>query len=390
MKNKKQLKIFIGILFFCFLFVGFFCAINNKVSALEVSYPVISGENLNTDTNLTLPKYVLYLFNAGVFLGFFAIFISLVIAGVMYILSAVSAEARAEAKDRIVGAISGLLILVLTYLIITTINPQLSVFNLNSLPETPATTVAKTTPGVYFYKSSGCPPEKNAEVSTSNVPDLGKLKNQVHSVGIIQDPNTESYYITILYNNPGLWGKCQYITTDSTATTTCKPVTPFASSASVYKYDFHPEENNPPDGGVYFYRKSYWNNSGGYYFVSNDEIKNAGIYVHALDNPDSTLIFTGVPEDEQDCVGYDKDGTCISRTPPTLGGENISSVGIDGNYLVLFVYAKPGDDPIWSDCQEFPTTDDINKTGPQQIKWKSIRNNNGVIPNWVIIIPIQR
>ena len=80
---------------------------------------------------------MLYLFNAGMLLGFFAVFISLAIAGSMYFLSPAKPDLLTEAKDRVGGAVSGLLILVLTYLIITTVNPQLSVFHLADLPELP-------------------------------------------------------------------------------------------------------------------------------------------------------------------------------------------------------------------------------------------------------------
>jgi hypothetical protein len=94
-----------------------------------------------------------------------------------------------------------------------------------------------------------------------------------------------------------------------------------------------------------------------------------------------------VPQEEQNCTKYDKNGICTNRNPQSLSGENISSVIIDGNYLALFVYVAP--DGKWTSCQEFPTSDDINKTGPQQIKWQPIRNNEGVIPNYIAIIPIK-
>ena len=76
---------------------------------------------------------------------------------------------------------------------------------------------------------------------------------------------------------------------------------------------------------------------------------------------------------------------------PNHSQENISSVKIKGNYLVMFVYFGPGDTSagIWSACQEYPSVDDANKLGPQQIKWDKIRNN-GNLPNYVMIFPIKK
>lgn len=372
--KKTQKKFAAKIIFACF--ASFFCfLINNAFAAgLEVSYPVISGQTLTEETKL--PEFVFYLFNAGIFLGYFSVFISLIIAGVMYFLSPVSAELRAASKDRIYGAMSGLLILTLLYLIVTTINPQLSFFH--TQPIQPVETPPEETkpPGVYFNLSPGCP-DVNIQPHTSSVADLESLKNKVNSVDIVQDSENNTYYVSILYENVNFWGKCQYLDPNIG----CHQVDQFTNSSSVYKYNFTPNGD-----GVYFYRKSYFNEKGGYYKVPNSKIK--GIYIEKLEN----LHFIGVPIEEQICVKYNSNGDCASKTPPNLGGENISSVKINGDYLVLFVYFGPQDNPsgIWTSCQEFPTIDDVNKLGPQQIKWKSIRNNGGVIPNYVVIIPMQR
>lgn len=348
---------------------------------LEVAYPIIDGQALNEGTQL--PQYVLYLFNLGMFVGFFAVFISLVWAGVIYFLSAASAasvDLRADAKDRVTGAISGLLILALTYLIITTINPQLSFLNFNKLPPPPPAPEQKKPSGVYFYQKTGCA-DDSANANTSSIADLGTaLRNKINSVGFLQDTASQTYYVPILYDAINFQGMCRYLNPNQA----CQNVAPFATtSASIFKYD-----TNPNGDGVYFYRKSYFNEKGGSYKVNNSEIK--GIYIQKLEN----LKFQGVPENEQDCTAFDKNGECSqnSRRPPSLSGENISSVKIKGNYIVLFVYSGPQDNSAgpWTYCQEFPTVDDVNKLGPQQIKWENIRNHGKVVPNYVAIIPIQK
>ena len=110
-KKKKTFFFTFFFVFFCFLLLT---ATSGFVSAkLEAPYPKIAGQSLTGDSQL--PEFVLYLFTAGMAIGFAAVFISLVMAGVMYFLSPVSAQLKADAKDRIGGAFSGLLILLLTY-----------------------------------------------------------------------------------------------------------------------------------------------------------------------------------------------------------------------------------------------------------------------------------
>jgi len=411
---------------------------------LEVQYPTIAGQTITNST--TLPGYVKYLFNLGTALGFLAIFISLVWAGVMFLLSPVNIEMKASAKDRVSGAISGFLILTLLYLIVTTINPLLSIFSLTPLPPPSDPPEPTTPPGAYFYETNCIESGKkigedcdstnncaiglrcdasskkcaNMEAHTSNVIDLGALKNKLQSVGIVQDAEDDNYYISILYNNVDLWGKCLYLNPNETCHSESVN---FAASASIHKFD-----DKANGDGVYFYRKTcfakdkngfedagdyvnYCNkNSGGYFKVTNDCIANGSgcgveddggdnFFVASLDD----LKFVGdndpasgectVPEQEQDCIKYDESGNCAEdgRQCPTLAGENISSLIINRDYVVVFIYFGPSDQEAgpWTYCQEFPTSNDVNNFGPQQMKWENIRNSGGVVPNYVMIIPIQ-
>jgi hypothetical protein len=400
-------KIYRNLFFFIFLYIGFFCSpINKALADLEVQYPTLpSTANQSIGSVTDLPSYVKYIFVGGIYIGFFCIAISLAIAGIMYFLSPINPSMRASAKDRISGAISGLLIFTLSYLIITTINPELNVFSINKLPETKVTVITtKTAPGVYFYTNPGCSDDK-VTPDTGNVADLGKIKRKTNSVKIVQDSDNGTSYVSIAYENPDFWGKCQYVNPDGN----CQTISPFASSASIYQYDF-----DPTGDGVYFFRKSCFNDgshnsitslidfcsnrngdiknsdnslkdTGGYYEIKNSDIK--GIYVGKLDD----LTFTGVSDVERDCTKYDKNDRCTGRKDPTLGGENISSIIVNGNYLVLFVYMGKDDSQSgpWTSCQEFPTSNDVNKLGPRQMKWDAIRNSGGVVPNYVIIIPVK-
>jgi len=56
------------------------------------------------------------------------------------------------------------------------------------------------------------------------------------------------------------------------------------------------------------------------------------------------------------------------------------------------LYIGPKDDTdnyVYSYCQAFPKQEDVNKIGPQQIKWDAIRSS-GRRPNYILIIPVQK
>jgi hypothetical protein len=408
---RKILKKYIltGVIFSAFLCLFFFLSRKYAYAlGLEIDYPEVSG--LKPALGIAFDKYAEYLFNAGMMLGYLGVFIGFAWAGVLYFLSPLKSEFMSEAKERAMGAISGLLILTLTYLVITTINPQLSVFKLNKPPEIPAITAPLKEAGVYFYKDSAC--SGDGQLNTSSSTDLGDLKNQVRGVDLVTNLDDESFYVTVFYDNPGFWGRCQCINPNEG----CTKIDPFADSVSIYSF-----EPNPKGDGVYFYRNSCFNmadnplagaaladycnsNSGGYYKVTNEEIKIGG---NGQQNDDNLMFsenlnnlhFTGlkggsctVPEDQQDCIKYDDKGSCLQRSCPSLGGENISSILVSGTYSIILSYAGPGEsceDAENAYCQNFPLESDKSKIGPQQIKWEHIRNINGKIPNCIAIIPIK-
>ncbi len=378
--------------FFGFLIVNFFYLPISKAFAdtpLEIQYPTdfktITGQTVSAVTDL--PSYMKYMFSAGMTIGFSIVIISLTIGGILYFLAPISADAKKEAKDRIAGAISGLLILVLTYLIITTINPQLNIFSSTKLQETPLPTVqVQKDPGVYFYKESGCP-ENGETARKSNIVDLADLKKKLKSINIVQDTTGNHSYISILYENPNLWGSCQYVDPNKG----CQTVDPFASSASIHEYD----SSSSANGGVYFFHKSCVSTD-----ISNsndidkliEQCKKDGYYmaskgVYQLKD----LKFQQVPDEEKECEKYDKNSTCTSKKDPTLAGDNISSVIIKGNYMVLFFYFGPNNESQgkWASCQEFPNIYDVNNAGPRQMKWEIVRNTKGLFPNYISIIPIK-
>jgi hypothetical protein len=369
--NKNLLLIFIcGIL----VFYSSFCF----SADLEVKYPVSQSGIVLIDTSTPIPIFLKYLFDIGMFLGFMAAVYSLGSAGIFYLMSPAKPELLSLAKDRVAGAISGVLILIMIYLIITTLNPQLAFLNVNDLDKVPTFT-SKKIHGVYFYKSNDC--SGDAKSNTININDFGtELSNQINSVLLVNSP--DNYYFSTLYSSPGLFGKCLDIDPNNYA---CQPVANIASSASIHSYEF-----NPKGDGVYLYRKPFYNTDGGWLKITNSQIIDNGFFGEELKN----LTFIGdssscnVSKEEQICEKWDERGNCTQKKCPTLAEKEISSIKIMGNYIVYFVYLDPADTVSWSYCQEFPTPDDVNREGPKQFKWEKTPNQK-YLPNWLYIYPVK-
>jgi len=134
MKNFPKI-IFIGLLFFLLLF-----CLNQYAKAtgraLEIDYPALpSGLKIET-TDVGLPTYIKYIFHFSFLIIGFIIFGVLVYNGFQYLASAGSGDPNKlkEAIDGFLYASLGGLILLGSYLIFNTINPQLTTIKIENLP----------------------------------------------------------------------------------------------------------------------------------------------------------------------------------------------------------------------------------------------------------------
>jgi hypothetical protein len=397
--KRKKIRIF----FFCIIFVFFgilsffFFSKNAHAVELNISYPSIPGGNSFINSTSTVPAYLKYVFDVGMFLGIMAAVVSLAIAGIYYLLSPAIPGATEKAKDRIYGSFSGLLILLLVYLILTTINPSLSFFYVKPLdPVDFSPDETLPTPGVYLYKNTGCSLSSGEKeiVKTSSESDLGDLKNRIQSAKIVQDGQNDSYYISLLFQSTDYWKKCFYVNPAGNCNKNITP--PFASSIAIYQPEFRPS-----GGDITFYREPFFGSKGGSFKVAGSETygSNGKVYIKSLNdlnfmsnpygdinNPDDC----SVPKEKMDCIQWDDKGICTKRKCPNLSEKNIGSIKINGNYVVMLIYYGPEDTPAgpWSSCQIFPTPDDKARLGPNKIKWENIENENR-IPNYVAIIPVK-
>lgn len=132
MTEKKSKLFFFFLLLLVFVLGASFIFAQRE---LEVEYPTVPGVEVvpKTVEGTILPDYVRYIFNFAIWIVGALAFGALVYGGIKYLTSAGSPIKMREAKDRIFAAFLGLIILFSSYLILTTINPQLVIFEVSGL-----------------------------------------------------------------------------------------------------------------------------------------------------------------------------------------------------------------------------------------------------------------
>lgn len=114
------------------IFIAFAFNVLAQSRELEVKYPEVQGEKPEA-TTAQVPDYVKYIFNFLIGISGVIALGALIYAGFQWFTSAGSPEKIQNAKDQIAASLLGLLILFGSYLILTTINPDLVVFKLKRL-----------------------------------------------------------------------------------------------------------------------------------------------------------------------------------------------------------------------------------------------------------------
>lgn len=91
----------------------------------------LPGANETLSKDVTIEQYLTWVFRFTLALAGFLAVMMIVIGGVEYIISGANESMRTEAKKRINSAISGLVLALVSYLVLYTINPSLVDFNNN-------------------------------------------------------------------------------------------------------------------------------------------------------------------------------------------------------------------------------------------------------------------
>ncbi len=208
MRKRIIFLIFLSIiLIFVFLLNNFALANDNSDDRpLEIVYPKIPGVDKIPQTVKTgLPDYVKYIFTFALFFFGLLIFGVLIFSGINYILSAGNPAKLSEARQGIMAALLGGVILFASYLVFNTINPQLVILEAPPLPKIPL----YIQPGVYLcnYKVDNIGQVLNdymVSLPEITAPDYEeKLKKRSEAVkkfmeilGTLEDPDKTCFLAT--------------------------------------------------------------------------------------------------------------------------------------------------------------------------------------------------
>jgi uncharacterized membrane protein YgcG len=322
LKTMKKYKYFLYSTFFIvFLFYG-----ATFVSAVEVTLPGLGDSP-------TLGQYAAYLFNWIIGLAASLAVISFVVGAIGYLISADSAEAKSNGKDRMKGAILGLVLTFASFLIIDLINP-----NLENFTSTPLTQVAIPAPtpeaGVYFFSEDGCAGDNSGVVLGSQDNLEGILDLGIKSLKIVDDTTNNINYGVILHREVGLdnGGECsQPITTAG-----CQSIGIDAGAADIFQINTGAGSSatglgggttSSSGNGVTFFSEPYGQTSGaraGFYPVTPEEITAP----YSQQDP-NTMCFSYTNITRPDAYKYKCNGSC--------GGSNNGGGDSNNNIPSSFV-----------------------------------------------------
>lgn len=411
MFQKKQ-KLLLILTSFLLLFACF-----SFVFALETEYPDAGGDKITETT--TFSQYVRYLFNFSIALAGIIAFGVMVFSGIKIITSPDQPETVKDARTKIIGAFLGIIILLSSYLILTTLNPQLSVLDLKEI---------KPTSGVYLTDDKG----KDHYIADSST-DVGfnatavkfisssaellavydASENKVDNTGVGSGGAFSGRSIYFLWNKPGIYlypklnflGKPQYFNTS-------------VSALSNYNFDKKTKsikfiKGNLPYGAIFFTESDFRGQCG---FLSvGEEITDMSStgYTHPIGNidgglssfillkyqPPTSTVTTGnvVFYDGPNCTGHSKEeiASPVSFNPQydltniffdstsIPEKDHIASFKINGSFGVLLTTKKS----VEGKCQFFtkPSADNCYPSIQSSYLWEDWWLLGPSVGTWVIV-----
>jgi hypothetical protein len=180
-KNMKYLKqiFLIFLLFLCFYAIS-------PVSAkeTEVNYPKIGDLLPPTETRIFLPDYIKYIFSLALWISGIIVFGVIIWSGFRFVISSGNPNAANEARENISAALIGLVILLSSYLLLTTINPSLVIVNPSANIEW----------GIVIYKNSNCSGDDFKKIA-NDTPDLEDFDNTLGSIKFLAPKGYLDIYV---------------------------------------------------------------------------------------------------------------------------------------------------------------------------------------------------
>ncbi|MEA3344132.1 MAG: pilin [Patescibacteria group bacterium] len=153
MKKKEKAIILFTIFVFALLLPNGSVFADGNQKKLEIVYPVIPGTHTPKVISEGLPEYIEYIFTFSFYLIALIILAVLIYSGIQYFTSFGNPSKLTSAKEGIRASILGVLILLSSYLVFNTINPQLTTL----VAPNPDIIEPSIKPGIYLcnYHPSG-------------------------------------------------------------------------------------------------------------------------------------------------------------------------------------------------------------------------------------------
>ncbi|MDD3399634.1 MAG: hypothetical protein PHF07_01145 [Candidatus Pacebacteria bacterium] len=199
--NKKNLFIF-SILALAFLFSANFALAQR---GLEVPL-LIEVEGVTLTETPILPDYVDYIFNLSVILAALIAFLSIIYGGVRHLTSAGNPAAMQDANDQIFAGVIGLIVILGSWILLTTINPQLIVIN----PQRGGTPEAIEGTGIFLCQTQELSPDTCEGPIFANRSAVSDEFNDATSYVIFKNPEDTTYGV-VLHEDQYAKGNCVII-----------------------------------------------------------------------------------------------------------------------------------------------------------------------------------
>ncbi|HXK31942.1 MAG TPA: pilin [Candidatus Paceibacterota bacterium] len=197
----KRISIIILFALLILFFASFCLAQTAQDRPLEVTLPAIGADSEITTTPL-LPNCIRYIFNLAVIICGFISFGVLVLGGVRYIVSAGNPSTMSDANSQMLSGIMGLVIILGSWLILNTINPELKKISVEYKPsELTDIGIAE----VLLCKSAG-DEEKDCKLVQRDASTLGDFDGKVGYVKFKEAKDLQ--YGAVLFSKADFQGNC--------------------------------------------------------------------------------------------------------------------------------------------------------------------------------------
>ena len=190
---------------------------------LEIDYPIISGIEIKAFSETILPEYINYIFNFALVIGGLIVFGMLTWAGFKYLTSAGNPSIQKKAREKILASFLGLIILLSSYLILATIDPQLVVFRVPGIAKVATSTTPVAPPDTMVWKFDEIPTGFfiDQTMNMARINNINELSRQAKEKSDALSALSQG--LSDLVRDPVNGCKCSRLQTQNCPTSKCVP-----------------------------------------------------------------------------------------------------------------------------------------------------------------------